>query len=393
MRITRLAILAVLCSGACTFTFFAQKAIVITEDVLPSLGKTIDLPNSIVFIIDSARPASWVSQHTFERSNPEFIRLHFQIQASTDNDWSLSLLDSTGATVDVLTAARSGPDGGVWSRQIPGKTAKWNFRVNAARQVVLRIDRYTYQYKEPPPAAVLGKTSNIVDLMKAYGPQSTYYEFSKPVVFISFISLLQKKETNCTGVLVANNLALTNYHCISTKEQLATAAVKVGVETGNLSKVREGTVARIAAKSEWLDYSLLVLAGFGDTAELAAPIGLNELAAGDKLILPQHPGGQPKMIDAAKCAVQSNSVIGLKEGSYTDIKHLCDSEGGSSGSPLLRRDNGMLVALHHMAVIDPKKNRYENYGVQICQILEDIKPQDEAAYSSITHGHDCKPQN
>jgi lysyl endopeptidase len=45
------------------------------------------------------------------------------------------------------------------------------------------------------------------------------------------------------------------------------------------------------------------------------------------------------------CAVEDNAYEGYA--ADTDLSYLCDTAGGSSGSPVLSRDTDKVIALHH----------------------------------------------
>ena len=74
-------------------------------------------------------------------------------------------------------------------------------------------------------------------------------------------------------------------------------------------------------------------------------------AKGQELYVPQHPAGEPTRIAGARgesvgnCVVANNAYDGYAKNS--DVAYYCDTEGGSSGSPVLSRATGKVVALHH----------------------------------------------
>jgi V8-like Glu-specific endopeptidase len=81
-----------------------------------------------------------------------------------------------------------------------------------------------------------------------------------------------------------------------------------------------------------------------------------------------------------------DNYTGWRNGKATEFTHDCDSERGSSGSPVFN-DAGQLVGLHHLGFdIDPQtceqKDR-ENKAVRVDAILADIKAKNAALCSEI----------
>jgi hypothetical protein len=92
--------------------------------------------------------------------------------------------------------------------------------------------------------------------------------------------------------------------------------------------------------------------------------------AGEELYVPQHPGGDPTKISMnspgernGNCKVVDPSYQGYEEG--TDLSYYCDTEGGSSGSPVLSRSTNGVIGLHHFGGCP-------NSGVRIDLIYDQV---------------------
>ncbi len=69
------------------------------------------------------------------------------------------------------------------------------------------------------------------------------------------------------------------------------------------------------------------------------------ITVGQSLIVSGHPAARTKEIDRSKdCKI--NTIVPEEMGGRMTIRHTCDTEGGSSGSPVLDRKTGFAVALH-----------------------------------------------
>jgi len=76
-----------------------------------------------------------------------------------------------------------------------------------------------------------------------------------------------------------------------------------------------------------------------------------------QIFIPQHPNGRAKEIgivsthpaDASNgvCAISSVTESPCRGSGYQDLGYFCDTEGGSSGSPVVSRVTQKVIALHH----------------------------------------------
>ena len=122
---------------------------------------------------------------------------------------------------------------------------------------------------------------------------------------------------------------------------------------------------RVLATDDRLDYTLFSVQDF-DTIGRFGYLQLDVRAprAGEELYIPQHPGGEPTQIArGGNCAVADPSYWGYDRG--TDLSYYCDTEGGSSGSPVLSRSSDRVIGLHHFGGCP-------NSGVRIDQIYEQV---------------------
>lgn len=173
--------------------------------------------------------------------------------------------------------------------------------------------------------------------------------------------LIINGESYCTGWIAGNNRLLTNNHCFTSNAEARVTEVQFGYECPWCSGGRPLTPikvngAKVLRTGFELDFTLFTVADPAKIAHLPAlriserPVGLH-----DKIYIPEHPGGKPLRIASAstsepdglgsRCLVGDEKHRGRDWG--TDFTYLCDTAGGSSGSPVISRETGKVVGIHH----------------------------------------------
>ncbi|WP_437800737.1 trypsin-like serine peptidase [Sorangium sp. So ce693] len=178
----------------------------------------------------------------------------------------------------------------------------------------------------------------------------------------------------CTGWLVAtgddrNTTLITNNHCISTQDEATTLETRFGYQNtacggptvaagesvmgGSLVKTNSRTRTRSRGG---LDYTLIRLPGNPQTTWGVLTPTTKAPSVGNPINFIQHPGGRPKEIgfwrdDAHTLRCQIDAIDQTYSGtvSGSQIGYSCDSEGGSSGSPIIDAGTGRAFGLHHLA--------------------------------------------
>jgi S1-C subfamily serine protease len=161
----------------------------------------------------------------------------------------------------------------------------------------------------------------------------------------------------CTGSLISPyGHFLTNNHCISQESEAQTLEVRwryqlSGCASGSVSYDSVTAGSHLLSTQETLDYSLLVFDGDDPQSRYGhLDLSTAKPAVGTRIWIPQHPGGNPKKfavtsdLDGGDATLRKVGVKG--NGAHTDVAYTADTEGGSSGSPVLD-DGGLVVALHH----------------------------------------------
>jgi len=197
----------------------------------------------------------------------------------------------------------------------------------------------------------------------------------------------------CSGVVIAENLLLTNWHCgsytESSDDKWSPEACRNMVinlawdQYGNQDQKihdREFVCDAVLATDQDLDIAVIKIRSLlGHETARPIKIRTKPLDNNEALSLIHHPACLPKQLTSTSCQVDSKSYRGWRNAAAkTEILHSCDTEGGSSGAPILD-EAGNLVALHHLGYETPPGGvcDYQNKGVKIGPILEFLMGKDD----------------
>jgi lysyl endopeptidase len=155
-----------------------------------------------------------------------------------------------------------------------------------------------------------------------------------------------------------NNRMFTNHHCFTDSYSARNTEVWFNYECavcGGYEVLRSTKVwgDQVLATDQRLDYTLFTVQDFDSIARFGyLQLDVRAPRRGEELYIPQHPGGDPTKIAIdspfeknGNCKVVDPSYWGYDYG--TDLSYYCDTEGGSSGSPVLSRNTNEVIGLHH----------------------------------------------
>jgi len=201
------------------------------------------------------------------------------------------------------------------------------------------------------------------------------YESTHPREYVkarAVARILVGGRSACTGWLVDSrygsrkNLLLTNAHCISTQSAVLNSDFEfLGEEdkcestSGDCFLCDRGVIhdgAELLFSDAGHDVALIQLND--DVVDQQALYGSIELddrdiVIGEAIYIPQHAGAKAKEIGLIDTFSTTNEckILGFRYGctdnSVQDVRYTCDTEGGSSGSPVISRPGLKAVAIHH----------------------------------------------
>ncbi|MBJ7516453.1 MAG: trypsin-like peptidase domain-containing protein [Stenotrophomonas sp.] len=184
------------------------------------------------------------------------------------------------------------------------------------------------------------------------GRDSQAYNAARPVA-----RLLIGGRSLCTAWRVgSDNRLFTNNHCFSSAAGVASTEVWFNHEAAQCGSGAAATVTKVSGATllktdAALDYSLFTVNQFATIAHFGhLGLDVGTPRPGQEIFVPQHPGGRLKELSVTsdaqgggRCTLISTTVNSGRDASYS-----CDTQGGSSGSPVIGRASNRVVALHHL---------------------------------------------
>ncbi|GEN09494.1 pre-peptidase C-terminal domain-containing protein [Myxococcus fulvus] len=282
-----------------------------------------------------------------------------------DGFWAIHVSGDT-AIIELHTAVPSGPQG-------------------IANQHGYTIDRFARGYTNQE----MGFLSEQGEAL--CGPDDTRwapcYKSSEPTLYgraRPVARLLINGSSACTGWLVGSQgHIMTNEHCVGTAAEAQntnfefmaegeSCTTNCGSWFGCPGTVYDG--ATLVKADYALDYSLVKLPespilhyGYLQLRDSGAVVN-------ERIYIPQHPRAHGKKIAVMSTHASDESgyaeVYSLNErachtGGPNDVGYYADTEGGSSGSPVMGHRDNLVVALHHCA-------NCPNRGVPIQRVIQHL---------------------
>lgn len=321
----------------------------------------------------SLSSSSGHTQHQITVPGAVFIKLHIKQLTLEDGD-RLRITGNDGQQ-QWLTSSDMNNETGTWGLSMMGNSAEIHLEqtddnLALGKQASVEIDRLVRGYSDdeiayhrpPMPESVCGQDDR---------KEAACYEDTHPEEYLLAQATArlvapcdedgQGGTCTCTAWRVgpASNTLMTNNHCLSAFAQVAAAEVRFGFENsqcnGSDADQNQVIVAvdEILVTDATLDMTLFTVKqperidAFGYLTLESTPIW-----EGERIYIPQHPAGRDREMalfsdqDGGDCRLERVKVKGY--GDNTDIRYTCDTEGGSSGSPIISRETHRVIGLHHL---------------------------------------------
>jgi V8-like Glu-specific endopeptidase len=305
------------------------------------------------------------------------VRVHVQVRRGRPAaDWRIRIKDLSGQEVESFAGGSPWlATGGVWSGEVKGRGVEIELVTDTDPQgLEIAVDQYAYRVISAIPMGIIGLDQRIPIRM---APQDVR-GWAPPIARLSFIR--DGGQFVCTGFMVTATLLLTNEHCLGTEPAALSAIAEFGFDSQTATPTNF-RVSKLEAASIPLDYAIVRLTQ-APTSFGKAKLGIGSAADDQALVIVEHPAGEFKQASIDDCKVKSATRPGTG-GGPTDFGHLCDTLGGSSGSPVMDRQSGLVVGLHHLG-FPAGSAEPQNQAVHIGQVLEDVRTRVPALHAEIT---------
>lgn len=292
--------------------------------------------------------AQWAQ--SFLRAGASGVQLRFEnIVFNPDEYFEIEIVDANGSTVQTLTPETLAGKSALWTNIGRGQSLGVSVYGNRNGSLSFDLTSISFDRRGMVLESIIGQDQR-QHLYEYNGDLlDTVSRVSGAVAKLSMIKNTPNgpKRYVCTGFLIDDSTLVTNEHCVADQQTCANTKVIFGYEynrIGQIPGMEQYDCLKLRAVNVELDTAVLELAGEPGKRWSSLPLAAQPVLDGERLFIIQHPAGEPKQISEVECAVFESISPGRQ--SLSDLAHLCDTLGGSSGSPVFNV-SGEVVGLHH----------------------------------------------
>jgi len=328
------------------------------------------------------------------QANARYVRVRFSVSNVPDCQWFFTVRDPDQRPIEVF-----GRD------DFQAVTTQWTHRVNGAqalfdlvpcdggRAPAIKLLEYVWM-----PVGAANPYYSLQSKLPAYREITTVDTALRRIgdVAAFLVSSWDRDSWVCTGVMLTPTLLLTNWHCggpptlpdngIWNADIVRDTFVDLSFDGDAHS--RELQITSLATTpNKNLDFVVLRTAAIDELGPVRpVKISMSAPAKDDEIRVVHHPAGKVKQL-SWNCVVRKPDYKGWQNAAVlSEFTHACDTEGGSSGAPILDTQ-GALVGLHHLGFdFDAQQcvqTDKENKAVKIASILDAIRQDKKDIYDEI----------
>jgi hypothetical protein len=321
-----------------------------------------------------------------------YVRVRIErLDPGSCRDWLVVLRGDDFRILQTFTADDFEADTSRWTLRLPSRAIRLSL-VGCGRDVpTFNVDEHLEVPRKSDSRFFSTKDRNVEDWTALYNAPPRFRELGDALGI--FTSAWGDQLWVCSGLLLADRLFLTNWHCGGPNTYRAAGGTEqafpddwrwndlvrrdalVDLSWDGDALSQDYSVASVLAKNRELDYAVLELAPQPSAIRLPRV----RLAAGlvpstSELVLLHHPLGEPKQVSFVGCVADDVRRPGWKAAAITEFTHTCDTEGGSSGGPVFTT-SGEVVGLHHLGfhfASDCSSSDERNKAIHIGCVMKDL---------------------
>jgi hypothetical protein len=357
--------------------------------IVTELGQRAQLPEPFAPVGGGVVPYPSSPQN-----DARYVRVRFTVANPPDCEWFFTVRDPEHRLIQVFGR-----------EDFKNVTTRWTHRVNGAQALFdlsacdgnrapeIKFVEYIWM-----PAAAANPYYSLQTAIPAYKDITTVDSSLRRLGDVAgfLVSSFGRASWVCSGVMLTPSLMLTNWHCggpstlpdngIWNADIQRDTLIDLSFDGDTLS--RELQITRLATTpNKALDFVVLRTAAVDALGPLRpVKLAAADPAANDDIRVVHHPAGKIKQL-SSNCVVRDANYKGWQNPAVqSEFTHVCDTEGGSSGAPVLNA-RGELVGLHHLGFDFDRTRCVQtdrvNKAVKISAILEAIKLDNKEVYDEI----------
>ncbi len=293
-------------------------------------------------------PAIWAQ--SFLRAGATLMQLHISgIAFEPDEYFEIEIVNQNGGVVQTLTNETLAGVDALWTNIGWGQSLGVSVYGNRGGTLAFTIDAMSFDKRGPVLESIIGEDER--EHLYRYEGQflPVVDRVQGAIAKLSMIKMEggQQIREVCSGFLIGDDVLVTNEHCVADQPTCLSTKIIFGFVYNNIGQtpgLEQYDCQSVMAVDVPLDIAVLKIAQKPGLRWGTLALADEDVLPDQKLFVLQHPLGEAKQISEVGCAVFEPVSPGRSGPS--DFAHLCDTLGGSSGSPVFNAA-GEVAGLHH----------------------------------------------